>query len=213
MDILEEIRKKVEEGSDEEAEELTRKALGEGVEAKKILDNGLINAMEIIGEKYSIGEIYVPEMMMSAMAMKASMEVLKPGLIEARVEPIGKCVIGTVADDLHDIGQGLVSMMLEGAGFEVHNLGTDVSSEDFIEAVKEHNAQILGLSAMLTTTMMNMEEVINLLKEAGLRDKVKILIGGAPVNKEFAQEIGADGYGKDATEAVEVAKKLISQKI
>jgi 5-methyltetrahydrofolate--homocysteine methyltransferase len=206
--LLEELKGKIEEGLDDEAKEITENLLKEQVNAKEILAS-LIKAMEVTGEKYSSGEIYVPEMMMSASAMKECLTILKPHLLKEKVEPVGLCVIGTVEDDLHDIGQNLVSMMLEGAGFEVFNLGADVSTEEFLKTVEEKKPDLLGLSAMLTTTMVKMEEIISSLKAKGLREKVRVIVGGAPLNQEFADEIGADGYGKDATEAVFLAKKLI----
>lgn len=210
MSLLKELKMQVEEGMEDEAVEITKKAIEEGINPKEILDEALISAMEDLGEKYSTGEIYVPEMLMSANTMKLCMDILRPKLIEAKVEPLGKCVIGTVKDDLHDIGQNLVSTLLEGAGFEVHNLGSDVSTEEFLNTIKEKEPHILGLSAMLTTTMLQMEVIIKAIEEASMRDKVKIIIGGAPITPEFAKEIGADGYGKDATEAVEIAKKLLN---
>ena len=206
--LLEELKGKIEEGLDDEAKEITEKLLKEEINAKDILAS-LIKAMEVTGEKYSSGEIYVPEMMMSASAMKECLTLLKPHLLKAKVEPKGLCVIGTVEDDLHDIGQNLVSMMLEGAGFEVFNLGADVSTQKFLKTVEEKKPDLLGLSAMLTTTMVKMGEIISSLKTEGLRDKVRVIVGGAPLNQEFADEIGADGYGKDATEAVLLAKKLL----
>jgi 5-methyltetrahydrofolate--homocysteine methyltransferase len=212
MSLLEELKIQVEEGMEDEALELTKKAIDDGINPKEILDDALISAMKNLGEKYSSGEIYVPEMLMSANAMKLCMDILRPKLIEAKVKPVGKCVIGTVKDDLHDIGQNLVSTMLEGAGFEVYNLGSDVSTDEFLNSIKEKQPHILALSAMLTTTMLQMEVIIKTLKEEAMRDKVKVIIGGAPITPDFAREIGADGYGKDATEAVEMAKKLLSNR-
>ncbi len=208
--LLEELKGKIEEGLDDEAKEITEKLLKEDINPGEILAC-LIKAMEVTGEKYSAGEIYVPEMMMSASAMKECLTMLKPHLLKAKVEPVGLCVMGTVEDDLHDIGQNLVSMMLEGAGFEVFNLGADVSAVEFLKTVQEKKPDLLGLSAMLTTTMVKMGEIISDLKARGLRDKVRVIVGGAPLNQEFADEIGADGYGKDATEAVLLAKKLIKR--
>jgi len=166
--------------------------------------------MSIIGEKFKKNEVYVPEVLIAARAMHAGMDVLKPKLIESGVKNIGKIVMGTVQGDLHDIGKNLVEMMLEGAGFEVIDLGTDVSADKFIEAVKEHQPNIIGMSALLTTTMVNMVEVIKALDVAGLRDKVKIMIGGAPITQNYADQIGADGYSPDAASAVDKAKTFLN---
>jgi len=166
--------------------------------------------MSIIGEKFKKNEVYVPEVLIAARAMHAGMDVLKPKLIESGVKNIGKIVMGTVQGDLHDIGKNLVEMMLEGAGFEVIDLGTDVSADKFIEAVKEHQSNIMGMSALLTTTMINMVEVIKALDVAGLRDKVKIMIGGAPITQNYADQIGADGYSPDAASAVDKAKAFLN---
>jgi len=207
--MLEELKRAVLSGDDERAAELTKKALEEGIEPGKILNEALIPAMEIVGREYEEGERYVPEMLISAEAMKAAMEVLRPRLMETGVRLKGKVVIGTVEGDLHDIGKNLVAMMLEGAGFEVIDLGVEVTAERFIQAVREHKPDVLGMSALLTTTMIHMPEVIEALKEAGLREEVKVIVGGAPVTQEYAEKIGADGYAPDAASAVAVVKKLL----
>ena len=207
--MLEELKRAVLSGDDERAAELTKKALEEGIEPGKVLNEALIPAMEIVGREYEEGERYVPEMLISAEAMKAAMEVLRPRLMETGVRLKGKVVIGTVEGDLHDIGKNLVAMMLEGAGFEVIDLGVEVTAERFIQAVREHKPDVLGMSALLTTTMIHMPEVIEALKEAGLREEVKVIVGGAPVTQEYAEKIGADGYAPDAASAVAVVKKLL----
>jgi len=207
--MLEELKRAVLSGDDERAAELTKKALEEGIEPGKVLNEALIPAMEIVGREYEEGERYVPEMLISAEAMKAAMGVLRPRLVETGVRLKGKVVIGTVEGDLHDIGKNLVAMMLEGAGFEVIDLGVEVTAERFIQAVREHKPDVLGMSALLTTTMIHMPEVIEALKEAGLREEVKVIVGGAPVTQEYAEKIGADGYAPDAANAVAVVKKLL----
>ena len=207
--MLEELKRAVLSGDDERAAELTKKALEEGIEPGKVLNEALIPAKEIVGREYEEGERYVPEMLISAEAMKAAMEVLRPRLVETGVRLKGKVVIGTVEGDLHDIGKNLVAMMLEGAGFEVIDLGVEVTAERFVQAVREHKPDVLGMSALLTTTMIHMPEVIEALKEAGLREEVKVIVGGAPVTQEYAEKIGADGYAPDAASAVAVVKKLL----
>ena len=194
----------------EKAIKLTQKALNEGLNAEEVLNKALIPAMNVVGEQYERGERYIPEMLLSAQAMKGAMEKLRPFLVKGGVKLKGKVVIGTVEGDLHDIGKNLVSMMLEGAGFEVHDLGTDVPASRFIEAIKEHDADLVGMSALLTTTMVHMPEVIKALEENGLRDRVKVMIGGAPVTQGYADEIGADGYAPDAASAVKLAERLMA---
>ena len=188
---------------------LVQEALDDGCQAVDVL-NAMIDAMGVVGERFKNNEIFVPEMLVAARAMKKGVEVLKPHLASGSAGVCGKMVIGTVAGDLHDIGKNLVASMLEGCGFEVINLGVDVGSEKFIEAVKENKADILCLSALLTTTMNYMKEVIDALQAAGMRDEVKVMVGGAPVTNAFAQQVGADGYSEDASEAVAVARKLVS---
>jgi 5-methyltetrahydrofolate--homocysteine methyltransferase len=195
-------------GGDQKAAELTKAALDEGIAPERILEEGLIAGMNVVGERFKAGEFYIPEVLIAARAMKMAMEILEPKLAEAGVEPLGKAVIGTVKGDLHDIGKNLVMMMLKGAGFEVTDAGTDVSAEDFVAKAKESGAQIVGLSALLTTTMSMMEKTTQSIKEAGLA--AKVMIGGAPVTQNFADKIGADGYAPDAASAVDLAKSLIA---
>lgn len=209
MALYEDLKVAVIDMEVERAVELTKKALDEGKKAEDIMNSSLVLAMDIVGEQYDKGEKYVPEMLLSAKAMKAAMGLLRPLLVESGVEMKGKIAIGTVEGDLHDIGQNLVSMMLEGAGFEVINLGAETPADTFVESVKENKPDIVGMSALLTTTMLHMPEVIDALKEAGLRDQVKVMIGGAPVTQEYADEIGADGYAPDAASAVKLANKLL----
>lgn len=203
------IAEALQRGEAGKVEELVRLALQEKLTPKDILENGLIKGMNIIGVKFKNNEVYVPEVLIAARAMQAGMGVLRPKLVETGVRNIGKVAIGTVRGDLHDIGKNLVKMMLEGAGFEVIDLGADVSVDKFVNAVKEHQPDIVGMSALLTTTMVNMIEVIKALKSAGLRDKVKVMVGGAPVTQNYAEQIGADGYSPDAASAAEDAKKFI----
>jgi len=204
------ISEALQRGDAEKVEELVKKAIEENLTPKKILGDGLIKGMDIIGTKFKKNEVYVPEVLIAARAMHAGMNILKPKLIESGVKNIGKVAIGTVKGDLHDIGKNLVKMMLEGAGFEVIDLGTDISTDKFVEAVKEHKPNIIGMSALLTTTMVNIPEVIKALEAAGLRDKVKIMIGGAPITQNYADQIGADGYSPDAASAVDKAKTFIA---
>jgi 5-methyltetrahydrofolate--homocysteine methyltransferase len=195
-------------GQRDKAKELTQKAIDEKVAPKEIIEQGLIAGMNVVGVKFKANEFYVPEVLIAARAMHAAMDLLKPLIAESGIEPTGRAVIGTVKGDLHDIGKNLVSMMLEGAGFAVVDLGVDVKPEKFIEAVKA-GSKVVCLSALLTTTMPGMKEVIEALKQAGLRDKAKIMIGGAPVTQAYSDEIGADGYSPDAASAVDKAKELI----
>ena len=195
-------------GDQNKALEITKAALEEGTAAKDVLDNGLIAGMDVVGERFKKNEIYIPEVLISARAMKMAMEVLEPELVKAGVEPVGKLLIGTVQGDLHDIGKNLVAMMLKGAGFEVIDLGVDVGPEKFVEQVKEAKAQLIGMSALLTTTMPGMEKTIKAVKDAGI--PVKVMIGGAPVTQDYADRIGADGYAPDAASAVDLAKSLVA---
>lgn len=178
--------------------------------ANTILQEGLIAAMGEIGRLFESGECYVPEMLISAKSMKFGLEVLRPHLVAADVKPLGRVVIGTVQGDLHDIGKNLVGMMMEGAGFEVIDLGVDTKPEELIEAVKEHKPDIVALSALLTTTMGNMKTALTMMEEAGIRDELKVMIGGAPVTQEYAEQINADGYALDASQAASLAKKLVA---
>lgn len=207
---LDVISESLQRGDAKKVEELVKKSLEENLTPKKILEDGLIKGMGIIGAKFKKNEVYVPEVLIAARAMHAGMNILKPKLIETGVENIGIVAIGTVKGDLHDIGKNLVKMMLEGAGFEVIDLGIDVSVDKFVEAVKEHKPNIIAMSALLTTTMVNMPEVIKALEAAGLREKVKIMIGGAPITQNYADQIGADGYSPDAASAVDNAKTFIA---
>jgi len=207
---LNNVSETLQRGDAEKVAELVKQALEENLLPKDILENGLIKGMDIIGAKFKKNEVYVPEVLIAARAMHAGMSVLRPKLAETGVKNIGKVAIGTVKGDLHDIGKNLVKMMLESAGFEVIDLGTDVSVEKFVEAVKVHQPNIIGMSALLTTTMVNMPEVIKALKAAGLRDKVKIMIGGAPITQNYADQIGADGYSPDAASAVDKAKSFVA---
>ncbi len=195
-------------GDQNTALEITKAALEEGTAAKDVLDNGLIAGMDIVGASFKKNEIYIPEVLIAARAMKMAMEVLEPELVKAGVEPVGTLLVGTVQGDLHDIGKNLVAMMLKGAGFQVIDLGVDVEPEKFIEQVKAANAQLIGISALLTTTMPGMEKTIKAVKEAGI--PVKIMIGGAPVTQDYADRIGADGYAPDAASAVDLAKSLVA---
>jgi 5-methyltetrahydrofolate--homocysteine methyltransferase len=195
-------------GDQNKASEITKAALEEGTAAKVILDDGLIAGMDIVGARFKKNEIYIPEVLISARAMKTAMAVLEPELVKAGVEPVGKLLIGTVQGDLHDIGKNLVAMMLKGAGFDVIDLGVDVGPEKFIEQVKAANVQLVGMSALLTTTMPGMEKTIKALKDSGT--PVKVMIGGAPVTKDYADRIGADGYAPDAASAVDLAKSLVA---
>lgn len=207
---LNNISEALQRGDAEKVEELVKKSLEENLSPKKILEDGLIKGMGIIGAKFKKNEVYVPEVLIAARAMHAGMNILKPKLIETGIKNIGIVAIGTVKGDLHDIGKNLVKMMLEGAGFEVIDLGIDVSVDKFVEAVKEHKPNIIAMSALLTTTMVNMPEVIKALEVAGLREKVKIMIGGAPITQNYADQIGADGYSPDAASAVDNAKTFIA---
>lgn len=189
--------------------EKVQAALDEGVSAEDILNQGLIVGMGEIGELFKRNEVYVPEVLIAARAMYGGLNILKPILAEQDIEPVGKVAIGTVKGDLHDIGKNLVAMMLEGAGFEVIDLGTDVGPDKFIDAVQNKGAQIIAMSALLTTTMPQMKTIIDAVTEAGLRDSVKIMIGGAPVTQNYADEIGADGYSDDAASATDLATALM----
>jgi len=209
MTVLKEIGESVLAYQPKKAEEHTQRALDNGKTAAEVLNEGLIPAMDIVGKKYEAGEIYVPEMLMAAKAMKAALAILRPILAEAGVESKGTVVIGTVEGDLHDIGQNLVSIMLEGAGYDVVNLGIDNAKDVFVDAVESSGADVVAMSALLTTTMIQMPEVIGALIAVGLRDRVKIIIGGAPVTEEYANQIGADGYAKDAAAAVTLVRKLL----
>lgn len=209
MDILNKLAESIIAGNADNAEKLTIEALETGITPKDIL-GGLTNGMDVVGVKFKNNEFYVPEVLIAARAMKSSMKILKPKLAETGVEPVGKIVLGTVKGDLHDIGKNLVSMMLEGAGFEVIDLGVDVSPDKFVAKLKETGVEAIALSALLTTTMIFMKKTIAAIEAAELKEKVKILVGGAPVTQKFAEEIGADGYADDAASAVIEAKRLLN---
>lgn len=197
-------------GKVNDVRDMVKKAIDEGQDVEKILNEGLISGMDIVGEKFKKNEFYIPEMLMAARAMKEGMKVLKPVLIQKDVKALETVALGVVKGDLHDIGKNLVVMMLEGAGFKIIDLGVDVFPEKFVKTVKEKKVQVVGLSALLTTTMPFMKEVIKSLEEEGLRNKVKVIIGGAPVNQDYADEIGADGYAVDAASAVDKVRELLS---
>ena len=209
---MQEISAAIIEGEDDEVDDLTRKALDEGVTALEIMDDGLIAGMGIVGIKFRDNIIFVPEVLACARAMKAGMAHIEPILSESGVPSQGTVVMGTVKGDLHDIGKNLCIMLLRGAGFEVIDLGVDTSPDEFIDAVEEHQAPLLGMSALLTTTMPNMGKTIEAFIDADLRDDVQIMVGGAPVTQEFADDMGADGYGADAVACVELAKRLMAER-
>jgi corrinoid protein of di/trimethylamine methyltransferase len=210
MTNLNELYESILNGKLEVAVEITQTAVADGINAKLIINDYMVKAMEEIGSRFENGKAFVPNLLMSARAMKGSLNILKPLLNQGSSVTIGKIVIGTVKGDLHDIGKNLVASMLEGCGFEVINLGIDVSSEKFIEAVKEHKADIICMSALLTTTMNHMKEVIELLENEGIRNQVKVMVGGAPLSDRFARQIGADAYTSNANSAVQKAKELLS---
>ena len=196
-------------GKIDEVVSLTQEMVDGGVPPQDVLSNGLLSGMEVVGQRFKACEMFIPEVLRSAKAMSGAMEILRPLLVDTDVKTAGKLVIGTVKGDLHDIGKNLVGMLFEGAGFEVINLGIDLENEVFIDAVKQHKPDILGMSALLTTTMPRMGEVINALTEAGIRDQVKVIVGGAPVTKDYAEKIGADAYGANAAMAVDTGKELV----
>lgn len=209
-EIFQSIREGILEGNSKLVEGKVQEALDAKVGAGEILNGALIPAMAEVGQLYEDGEYFVPEMLIAARAMKAGLALLKPHLVDASVEPLGTVAVGTVQGDLHDIGKNLVCLMLEGAGFEIKDLGADVSPEKFVEAVKAGGIDIVAMSALLTTTMSRMKDTIEALRSAGVRDNVKVIIGGAPVTEAYAREVGADGYAPDASQAVSLAKKLIA---
>jgi 5-methyltetrahydrofolate--homocysteine methyltransferase len=210
MELLPKISEELQKGNFKEMPKLIQDALKAEIPPSKILSDGLVAGMDVVGEKFRCDEIFMPEVLISAKAMQAGMDILRPKLIETGAKLAGKIVLGTVKGDLHDIGKNLVGMLMEGAGYQVIDLGIDVPIEKFVEAVKSNRPNIVGLSALLTTTMPMMKLVIESLTEAGVRDTVKIMVGGAPVTEKFAQEIGADGYAPDAASAVAKARELVS---
>ena len=209
MEILQKVSEELQKGNYQEVPKLIQEALNAKIPPAKILSDGLVAGMDIVGDKFRRDELFMPEVLISAKAMQAGMDVLRPKLIEVGAKLAGKIVLGTVKGDLHDIGKNLVGMLMEGAGFQVIDLGIDVGSEKFVEAVKSQKPNLLGLSALLTTTMPKMKEVMESLVEAGVRGSVKVMIGGAPVTEKFAKDVGADGYAPDAASAVEKARGLV----
>lgn len=205
MSIIEEIKENLQKGKAPLVKELVEKALAENIPAEEILDNGLLSAMSIVGEKFKNNQVFVPEVMIAARAMNAGVTVLKPYLVNQGVEAKGTAVIGTVKGDLHDIGKNIVKMMLEGKGIKVIDLGTNVSAEQFVDAAAENNANIICCSALLTTTMGEMKNVVDTLVSRGLRDKIKVMVGGAPITQQFCESIGADCYTVDAASAADAA--------
>ena len=210
MSVLEQIAENLMKGKANEVKTLVQQALDEKTDPAKLLNNGLLAGMSVIGERFKKNEVYVPEVLIAARAMKAGMAVLQPVLSSAGVEPVGTAVLGTVKGDLHDIGKNLVCMMLEGAGFKVVDIGIDVEPEKFVAAAVESGAKIVGVSALLTTTMTNMKAVVDAMKASAVADKAKVMIGGAPVTQAFCDEIGADGYAPDAASAADLAKQLLA---
>jgi len=209
MTIIDELREAVVEGQQKAAVASVEKGLAEGIDAGTLLREGLIAAMAQVGQLYEEGEIFVPEMLVAARAMNGALGVLKPRLVEQGVEAAGKVAIGTVQGDLHDIGKNLVAMMLEGSGFEIMDLGVDVPAAKFVQAIRA-GANVVAMSALLTTTMTNMQATIEAIREAGLRDQARIIIGGAPITKTYADEIGADGYAVDASGAVRLVREVLA---
>ena len=209
--LMQEISYNLIVGNHHEVDRLTSQALDQGFQANTILDDGLIAGMALVGIKFRDNIIFVPEVLVAARAMKAGMAYVEPILSASGREPLGTVVMGTVKGDLHDIGKNLCIMMLRGAGFTVHDLGVDTKPDEFIDAVLEQGAQLLGMSALLTTTMPNMGKTIEAIEEAGIRDQVKIMVGGAPLTQGFAEDMGSDGYGKDAMACVELARRLLQE--
>ena len=199
-------------GEIERVADLTRKAVDEGTDPMDIINKGLMSGMNVVGERFKAGEMFVPEVLMSAKAMTAGMEIVKPLIVGEGLPSKGRVILGTVKGDLHDIGKKLVGMIMESAGIEVIDLGTDVSPEDFAASIKEKEPDVIGMSALLTTTMLSMKDTIEVLEEEGIRDKVKVIVGGAPVTKDFADEIGADGWAPDAVSAKDLVLELMGIK-
>lgn len=212
MSIIQEISEYLQKGRAKNVKQLVQQALDEQLDPKEILNDGLLQGMMIVGTKFKNNEVFVPEVLVAARAMNAGLAVLEPKLVEVGNEPVGKAVIGTVQGDLHDIGKNLVVMMLKGAGFEIYDLGVDVAPSAFVDKAEEVGADIICMSALLTTTMPKMQDCIETLKERNLRDKYIVMVGGAPVNDSFAKQIGADYYTPDAATAAEVAKKAVTEK-
>lgn len=211
MQILEEISLKLQAGKAKDVKALVQQAVDEGVPVEKILNEGLLSGMDVVGEKFKNNEVFVPEVLVAARAMNRGMDILKPLLADSDIKAKGRACIGTVKGDLHDIGKNLVKMMLEGKGIEVVDLGTDVSAEQFVQTAKEQDCQIICCSALLTTTMGVMGDVVKTAEAAGIRDKVKIMVGGAPITQTFCDEIGADAYTSDAASAADMALELLQK--
>jgi 5-methyltetrahydrofolate--homocysteine methyltransferase len=209
MEILQQIGDALQKGDREKVAELTQGAIDAGLSATEILNDGLLPGMEIVGKRFGAHEIFLPELLIAARAMNAGIDLLKPLFIAGEMPTQGKVVIGTVKGDLHDIGKNLVGIMLKGAGFEVIDVGCDVAADVFVDAAEQEGASVVGLSALLTTTMTGMKDVVELVKSRGLQDKVKVVVGGAPLSQAFADEIGADAYGYDAGNAVDIVKELM----
>ena len=212
MALIQEISEFLQKGRAKNVKALVEQALAEGLDPKAILNDGLLSGMMIVDEKFKNNEVFVPEVLVAARAMNAGLAILEPELVKIGNEPVGVAVVGTVKGDLHDIGKNLVVMMLKGAGFEIHDLGTDVDAETFVNKAEEVGANVIGLSALLTTTMPNMKSVVDVLNERGIREKYIVMVGGAPVNESFAEQIGADFYTSDAASAAEVAKKAVLER-
>ncbi|MDF1568791.1 MAG: corrinoid protein [Spirochaetaceae bacterium] len=210
MEILNQISEALQKGQAPTVKELCQKALDEGLNAKEVLEGGLMDGMGIVGEKFKKNEVFVPEVLIAARAMNAGIEILKPLMVDAGVKAAGKIVIGTVKGDLHDIGKNLVKIMMEGKGFEVIDLGTDVSAEKFLETYKTENADIICCSALLTTTMIYMKDIVSAFEEDGIRDNATIMVGGAPVTQNFCDTIGADIYTSDAASAADAALQVMA---
>jgi 5-methyltetrahydrofolate--homocysteine methyltransferase len=209
MTVFEKIADEVQKGNSEAVETLVNETLSQEISAETIMNEGLVKGMNIVSEKFKSNECFIPEVLVSAKAMTVGLGILKPLLAEKNVKPLGRAIIGTIQGDLHDIGKNIVGMLLQGAGFEIIDLGADVHVDRFVDSAKNENADLVGMSALLTTTMINMKTVIDGLREAGIRDQVKVIIGGAPVTQAYADQIGADGYATDAATGVDVAKKLL----
>ncbi len=208
MDVLDQISEALQRGEHQVVAEATQQAVDNGLGATRVLNDGLLAGMGVIGKKFGAHEIFLPEVLLAARAMKSGVEVLRPLLVAQDVPTLGKVVVGTVKGDLHDIGKNLVGIMLEGAGFEIVDLGSDVSPETFVDSAVAEGAKVIGLSALLTTTMVNMKAVVELVRNRGLEGDIRVVVGGAPVTRAFADEIGADAYGYDANNAVNVIKEL-----
>ena len=212
-DRLETISRMVVDGKFNDIEDEVQRAIDAGTDLGRLINDALISAMDVVGRRFADSDIYVPEMLVSATTMKRGLNIIKARLKSGEIENRGTIVMGTVKGDLHDIGKNLVTMMMEGAGFKIIDLGVDVKTEHLVETLKKEKADILGLSALLTTTMPEMQNVIKVLKEVGLKDQVKVIVGGAPIDHRFADKIGADGYGRDAVAAVQLARNLMSEKL